>query len=241
MDLRKFLFFIPFFVVCSASAQQEFTVNGVLYKLNTSDRISQAVITDQKSNVVMMSDELGGFNIKVSKGDTLLINKAGFMPQKTVVAGAGDLLVYLTPGKQLAEVTIKEKSDKQEMADVVNTYRSKGLYFDGKPSAWAAINSPLTALHELFGRDAINERHFIKFTKDEAEGAEIDRRYTRQLVKRVTALSDDDVTKFMQQYRPSYEDMKQWNDYDLINHIKRYLVYFNKHKDDVAPQLDIGN
>jgi len=234
MDLRKLLFIIPLFMACVASAQQEFTVNGVLYKASTAERISQAVITDLKSNVVMMSDELGGFNIKVAKGDTLLVNKNGFTPQKTVVTGTGDLLIYLTPIKQLAEVRIKEKSEKQEMADVVNTYRSKGLYFDGKPSAWSFVNSPLTGLHELLGRDARNERHFIQYTKDESEAAAVDRRYTARLVKQVTGLTDDDVTKFMQQYRPSYEDIKQWNDYDLINHIKKYLVYFKKHKDDVA-------
>lgn len=207
-------------------------MNGILYKSSTSERIAQAVITDLKSNVIMMSDELGGFHIQVSKGDTLLVSKNGFTPQKTVVTGTGDLLIYLTAARQLSEVTIKEKSEKQEMADVVNTYRSKGLYFDGKPSAWSFINSPLTGLYELFGRDAANERHFIQYTKDEAEGSAVDRRYTKQLVKRVTGLSDADVTRFMQQYRPSYDDIKQWNDYDLINHIKKYLVYFNKHKDD---------
>jgi hypothetical protein len=239
MDLRKLLFIIPLFIACMAAAQQEFTVNGVLYKASTSERVSQAVITDLKSNVVMMSDELGGFNIKVAKGDTLLISKNGFTPQKTVITGTGDLLIYLTPIKQLAEVTIKEKSEKQEMADVVNTYRSKGLYFDGKPSAWAFVNSPLTGLHELLGKDAVNERHFMQYAKDESEATAVDRRYTPKLVKQVTGLSDDDVTKFMQQYRPSYEDIRQWNDYDLIDHIKKYLVYFKKHKDDV-PDRSLG-
>lgn len=237
MNLRKLLFIIPLFMARMASAQQEFTVNGVLYKASTSERISQAVITDLKSNVIMMSDELGGFRIKVAEGDTLLINKNGFTPQKAVITGTGDVLVYLTPIKQLAEVTIKEKSEKQEMADVMNTYRSKGLYFDGKPSAWSFINSPLTGLHELLGRDAANERHFIQYTKDESEAAAVDRRYTPKLVKQVTGLSDDDVTRFMQQYRPSFDDIKQWNDYDLINHIKKYLVYFKKHKDDAPSPL----
>src|ERR1700761_2936051 len=101
MVLRKLLFIIPLFIACAASAQ-EFTVNGALYRVNTSDRVAQALITDLKSNVIMMSDELGGFNIKVSKGDTLLVSKDGYLSQKTVVTGTGDLLIYLTPGKQLA-------------------------------------------------------------------------------------------------------------------------------------------
>lgn len=234
MYFRKLFFIIPLFITCFASAQQVFTINGVLYKAGTSDRIAQAVITDLKSNVVMMSDELGGFHIEVAKGDTLLVTKNGCMPQKRVITGAGDIIIYVSVAKELPLVTIKDKSEKQEMADVINTYRSKGLYFDGKPPIWAYIVSPITAVHELFGRDARNERHFIRYTKDESEAIEVDRRYTRKLVKQVTGLSDDDVTKFMQQYRPSYEDIRQWNDYDLISHIKKYLVYFKAHPEGGA-------
>ena len=235
--MRKFLVVIPLFVSFAAAAQQVFTVNGALYISNTSDRIAQAVITDLRSNVVMMSDELGGFHIEVAKGDTLLITKNGYTPQKTVITGAGDMLIYLTPVKQLAQVNIKEKTEKQEMTDVVNTYRSKGIYFDGKPPVWAYLTSPVTAVYELLGsRDARNERHFIKYTREESEAIAVDSRYTHKLVKQVTDLSDDDVTKFMQQYRPSYEDIRQWNDYDLISHIKNYLVYFNRHKNDLPAQ-----
>lgn len=232
------MFIIPLFMAHWATAQHVFTIKGVLYRANTSERIAQAVVTDLKSDVIMMSDELGGFSIDVSKGDTLLVAKSGFTPQKTVVTGTDDLVIYLTGAKMLNEVTIKEKSSKQEMNDVINTYRSKGLYYDGKPTAWSFINSPLTGLHELFGKDAANERHFMQYTKDASEGAAVDKRYTRKLVKQVTGLSDDDVTKFMLQYRPSYQDIQQWNDYDLINHIKRYLEYFKDHKDDPVILLE---
>jgi len=70
----------------------------------------------------------------------------------------------------------------------------------------------------------------------ELEAIAVSNRYNKTLVKRVTNLSDTDVAKFMQQYSPSYEDIQQWNDYDLISHIKKYLVYFNKHKDGIPEQ-----
>ena len=70
----------------------------------------------------------------------------------------------------------------------------------------------------------------------EMEAIAVNNRYNKPLVKRVTNLSDADVEKFMQQYTPSYEDIQQWNDYDLISHIKKYLVYFNKHKDGIPEQ-----
>jgi len=184
----------------------------------------------------MMSDELGGFTIKTAIGDTLLFSKEGYGSLKQVVVSAADMVVYMQPIVSLKQVTIQGESSKQELNDVTNTYRSKGLYFDGRPPFMAFIASPLTAFYELFSQDAANERHFIKFSKNEQEAIAVDGRYTKELVKRVTGLPDDEVIKFMQQYRPSYEDIQGWNDYELISHIKRYLSYYNKHKDGVADQ-----
>jgi len=217
-------------------SQQEMSINGIFYRQSTADRIAQATVTDTRNQVIMMSDELGGFTIKAAKGDTLIFNKNGYTPKKQVVTGAGDLIIYMQPIVVLPQVNIKEKSTKQELNDVTNEYRSKGLYFDGKPPWYEFIASPLTAFYELFSQDAKNERHFIKFSKMEMEAIAVSNRYNKALVKRVTNLSDADVEKFMQQYTPSYEDIQQWNDYDLISHIKKYLVYFNKHKDGIPEQ-----
>ena len=179
----------------------------------------------------MMSDELGGFNIPASKGDTLLFKKTGYTEQKQVVTGPNDIVVYMQPIIVLQQVNIQGQSTKQELNSVMNDYRSKGLYFDGHPPLMAFIASPITAFYELFSADAVNERHFAKFSKNELEAIEVSKRYTPQLVKQITHLSDDDVVKFMQQYTPSYEDMRGWNDYELISHIKHYLEYYKRHKD----------
>lgn len=240
MSIKRawYIFFISM-LPCIACAQQTFTLNGVFYIKNTSDRIAQAIVTDAKTNVIMMSDELGGFSIKTSIGDTLLINKTGYVPQKLAVTSPKDIVIYLSPIVTLPEVTVKEETKQQEMNDVVNTYRSKGLYFDGRPPALLFNpfgGSPITGFYELFSKDARNERHFIKFTKNEKEAIAVNNRYTPKLVKQVTALPDTDVTKFMQQYTPSFEDLKQWNDYELISHIKHYLEYYKKNKEGVKLQ-----
>lgn len=235
-SITFFLLISLFLLPCLLFAQQEFIVNGALYKKNTSDRVAQAMITNLRTQVIMMSDELGGFNIKAAKGDTLVFYKNGYTSEKDIINNANDLIIYLQPVVSLAEVTVKDKGAKQELNDAIKDYRSKGLYFDGKPPVWSFINFPLTGLYELFGKDGVDERRFIAFSKDEMESIEVSKRYTRQLVKQVTLLPDTDVTRFMQQYRPSYEDIKEWNDYELITHIKKYLEYYIAHKNDVPVQ-----
>jgi len=184
---------ILYSVPCYIYAQNEFSVNGVIYKKNGPERIAQATITNLENRLVMMSDELGSFSIKVKKGDTLLFNKTGYTQQKVVILNANDMLLYMQPVVQLQQVSIKAQSKRQELNDVVNIYRSKGLYFDGRPPWWIfnpISGSPITGFYELFGRDAKNERHFIKYSKNEMEATEVNRRYNKQLVKTVTALPD---------------------------------------------------
>jgi len=229
------LYCLPFF----ASAQHEVALSGMIYKKSSSERIAQVTVTDMRSLSTMVSDELGVFNIKVAMGDTLVFNKNGYTQLKVTISSLNDMFIYMQPIVHLDEVTIKAKSAQQEMNDVVNTYRSKGLYFDGKPPITAFLpfgGSPITGFYEMFSRDAANERRFIRFSKSEMEAIQVDKRYNKQLVKRVTALPDSDVVKFMQQYTPSYEDIKEWNDYELISHIKKYLEYYNKHKDGMPLQ-----
>jgi len=219
-----------------AQAQQTFTINGIFFKKTTDERIASATVTNLRSQQIMMSDELGGFSIQAIKGDTLLFKKTGYTDQKQVVSGPNDMIVYMQPVVMLQQVNIKGQSTKQELNGVMNDYRSKGLYFDGHPPFMAFIASPITAFYELFSTDATNERHFAKFSKNEMEAIEVSKRYTPQLVKQVTHLPDADIVKFMQQYTPSYEDMRGWNDYELISHIKHYLEYYNKHKDGIGLQ-----
>lgn len=241
LHLKKYSILIIFLCLHSFSyAQQVLNIKGIVLKKGSAERISQATITDMNSQVVMMSDELGGFTIKAVQGDSLLINKNGYASQKIAVVDANDLVVSMQTAIQLKEVTIKGKTTKQELNEVVNTYRSKGLYFDGKPPWWTFIpfgGSPITGLYELFSKDAANERRFMRFSKNESEAVEVDRRYTKDLVKSVTKLPDEEVVKFMITFRPSYEDMKEWNDYQLIQYIKKNLAYYQKNKDKPSQKL----
>ena len=214
-----------------AFAQQVLDIKGIVFKKSSSERISQALVTDLKSQTLMMSDELGGFSIKASVGDTLLITRSNYTPQKIVISGNSDLIVYMQPVIELNQVTIREKSQKQELNDVMKEYKSEGIYNDGKSLPfWQFVNSPLTGLYNLFGKTPAQARHFAEFAKGEQEANVVDKKYTKELVKSITNLQDDELDKFMVTYRPSYEDMKEWNDYQLIQYIKKEFAYYEKNK-----------
>ena len=220
-------------------AQQSLTIKGIIFKKSTPDRISQAVVTDLKTQTVMMSDELGGFSIKAFVGDTLQIIKTGYTPQKIAIVNNNDLVVYLQPVIELNQVTIKSQSKQQELNEVMKEYRSQGVFNDAKSLPfWQFVNSPITAFYNLFGKTPAQARRFAEYAKNEQEASAVDKKYTKELVKSVTKMSsDDEVDKFMVAYRPSYENIKEWNDYQLIQYIKKNYNYSLKIKDRPEARL----
>ena len=220
-------------------AQQTLTIKGIIFKKSTPDRISQAVVTDLKTQALMMSDELGGFSIIASIGDTIAVTKTGYTPQKIIIVNNNDLVVYLQPVIELNQVTIKGQSKQQELNEVMKEYRSQGIYNDGKSLPfWQFVNSPITAFYNLFGKTPAQARRFAEYAKNEQEASAVDKKYTKELVKSVTKISsDDEVDKFMVAFRPSYENMKEWNDYQLIQYIKKSYNYYLKTKDRPEARL----
>ena len=220
------------FTSAFAFCQQEFVIKGVVSKKLSAERVGQVLVTNLRSKVVMMGDEIGWFSIKAAVGDTLLFSKTDYTPQKVAVTNHSDMPVYLQPVIKLNEVKIVGQTKRQELSEIMGTYRSKGIYFDGKPPITAFIpfgGSPITGLYELFGKEPKRLRHFAAFTQGEIEYAEVRRRYNVPLVKRVTGLTDSVlIRKFMDYYTPTFDDIKTWNDYELISHVRKSFDYYQK-------------
>ncbi|HTI59520.1 hypothetical protein [Mucilaginibacter sp.] len=219
-------------------AQQAIKLKGVIFRKSSTERVSQVLINDLDNKNIMMSDDLGMFSINTAIGDTLLISKKGYTPVTITVQSKDDLSLYLQPVVELNQVTIKGETKKQELNDVMKQYRSQGIFYDGKSlPVFAFLNSPLTGFYNLFGKKPREARHFAAYAKTELENNEVDKRYTKTLVQSVTKLPNEEVTKFMQVYTPSYQDIIQWNDYQLITYIKKNFAFYKKHKGQPSQQL----
>jgi hypothetical protein len=229
MRYRYFILILLFFCLSiKARGQQAFFIRGVVSKNLSTERIAQTVIKNLRSNDIIESDDLGWFTIKAAVGDTLLFSKNGYTAQKIAIKSIGDLPVSMQPVINLDEVTIKGQTKRQELSDIMKDYRSQGTYYDGKPPVLSFLTSPITGIYELFGATPNRARRFATYAKGEIENTEVDRRYNIAMVKRVTNASDSTAQKFMEYYKPSFEDMKEWNDYELIKHVRSAYDFYEK-------------
>jgi hypothetical protein len=215
---------------CKSYAQTLAPVTGITYNNRTSDRVAQVTITNLHHHIVVFSNDLGVFTITAAPADTLMFSKPGFTTQRLIVEAQKQLLVYLVPALQLEAVTVKAKSRQQEQKEVMDSYRSQGTFYNGKPSALAMLSSPITGLYELFGKTPGRARHFNEYMQRENQQTQVNKRYTHDLVKRITKLPDDEVQQFMLSFSPSFAEILKWNDYELIQFINRSLAGYNKAK-----------
>jgi hypothetical protein len=231
MYFRSILLIVLCSCVAFGANAQLLTISGIIYKKNYSERVAQVMVTNTTKKILTTSNNQGVFHIQAAKGDTLLFQKAEHTSQTFVISGPYDINIYMQPNITLGEVTVREQSSKQELDDVLNQYRKQGTFTNGeKPKALSFLGSPLTAMNELFGTSAKRARHFKEYSKNELDQIEVNKRYNKSAIKKLTPLPDNEIEDFMNYYSPSYQAIKEWNDYDLINYIRKSYDYYKDNK-----------
>ncbi|WP_354330697.1 hypothetical protein [Pedobacter sp. CG_S7] len=204
-----------------ASAQENGIIKGVVMEKGTPTRITNAVVFNKTTIISVNSNDFGLFQIRAVIGDTLQIFKQDYLDVQVVVVSEKDILVHLIKGSTtLSQVNIYGQTKKQEMNDIKQEFRNKGSYYAGKPPLLSYVFTPLTAIYELFGRTPKNARRFGKYYTSELRQTEIDGFFNESKIQKHTDLKDKELEEFMLNYRPDYEVVKKWNEYDAIKYIK---------------------
>jgi hypothetical protein len=223
-------------------AQTDWTIKGGVFESGGNKRISSVTVTNLRTQQIRLSDEKGLFAIPAQMGDTLRFTKEGYSQAIMPISSRFDIVINMMPVIRLDEITITGRSRKEEMEEVMRDYRKQGTFYNGKPPPLSYIFTPVTALYELLGRTPRNARRFQNYMNNELEQQVVDRKFNRSVVTKYTGLEGDDLANFMAWYRPSYDKAQYWNEYDIIDYLKRSLEQFEKDGRPVMqglPKLEI--
>ena len=220
--------FIIFFVVLYALIlspysllfAQDINLSGVVFDKESKQRVALVEISNKRNNYGVGSNDIGIFTIKASIGDTLLITKRGFSDQEVVVKSMGDLIIYLNRGISLKTVEIKGENKKQTLDAIKRDFKNKGSFYAGKPPFLAFLFAPLTAIYELVGRTPKNARRFSRYYATEMQQTHIDAFFNKSIISNNTGLTGKELDNFMINYRPAFEQSKNWNTYDGLKWIR---------------------
>ena len=227
----KYLFSVLIFIFFSLStiAQQKIILKGLIFKKGTSQRLQDISIENKASKEFILSDEWGNFSISANIGDTLLFKKEGLQEFEKIIQDKQNLIIYLEAPILLEEVVVKQKTTKQEQKEILDGYRSKGVYYNGNPPLLVYIFNPLTALHELLGKDANNAKKFGSYVQRENAESRVDAHFNEQIIKTSIKIKDSELVEFMYLYRPKPEEVTYRNTYDDMAYIKKsYRAYLKR-------------
>lgn len=224
--LILFLFFS-----CDVFSQEKFTIKGIVFHDENKQRVENVTLKNLNSNETSISDVWGTFSITASIGDTLQFRKERFRDIVKIVTVKQNLVLYLKPSLILDEVVVKGKTKTAEQKEILDDFRGKGVYFNGKPPLLFSLFHPLTAIHELLSKDANNAKRFVNYiSRDNAQSA-VDRKFNPSLIKQHIPIDEKDIAEFMFYYRPLPDQITRWNDYDTIKYIKSsYQKYLKEYK-----------
>jgi hypothetical protein len=211
-----------------SSAQLKKAQQGILYKAGTDIRLGNVQIFNKRSLTIAKSNMYGMFSIPASVGDTLEISCVGYNNAELAVNDFADKVFFLKPATALPEVIIKETSVQADLDEVKRGYRKKSVFYTGTPHYYYLFLKPMTFIYENFKSEVKDARKFNRYAKKETAYHEISTRFNAQRIKSVIPIKNNELEDFATDYWPTLEQIRRWNDYDLINYIITSYQDFKK-------------
>jgi hypothetical protein len=236
MTLHRFLLALVILIAWMPARAQKLTIGGYTIDSLTRSSISAASIRNIFSGVTIISNREGRFFADVQKGNILAFSATGYYSDTLSVTDSvlalPNLVMALRPlPSTLPGVTVTGNLTKYQVDSIE---RRKAFV-----SEVGKINIPAVGRANDMGFGvAINLDRFSKKEKSKHKAydifditeqeAYINYRWTEEVVYKYTKLEGDQLTKFMQQYRPTVEWLrKNLTEEDLLYYInkqlKRYL------------------
>ncbi|HET9826448.1 MAG TPA: hypothetical protein VFP87_14005 [Chitinophagaceae bacterium] len=226
-----------FAIVCAAKpANAQFKVKGTVYdssRLYTLERVT-VLSTGGKG---AFTDSNGSYEIDVAEKDSIWFSYLGKPTVKYPVLKMNDPLHFDIAlhinVKVLTGVTVRPRDYRldslQNRIDYAKIfdYEKPKLKVTGGGVPGVGVGFDLDEIIRMF--QFRKNRSMLKFQErliEQEHDKFIDHRFNKQLVRRLTNLTDTKLDTFMVTYRPTYEFTVMASDYQFQSYIKKCFEYF---------------
>jgi hypothetical protein len=237
--LNNKLLTVLFFLLLAQASSGQYVVQGYVYD-STKMYALESVSVMSSGGKGAMTDSNGHYKIDVREKDSIWFSYLGKPTIKFPVLKIADVTQFdiaLRINIQvLKEVRIRPRNYRQDSlqnrldyAKIFNFHRPnlESMTSIGPTGAGIDINELIRLFQ--FQKNKATQR-FQERLEQQEQDKFIDHRYTKQLVRRLTNLTDAELDKFMALYRPSYEYTLYASDYDFQLYIKTMYEQYSKRK-----------
>lgn len=233
-----------YLLICSSilsilSAQAQY-LGGVVHDRETGQPVRAASIT--MGNLRTATDAGGHFGVVGFTGFpvTISVSHIGYEPTSLTLYTAPDTLLYIsllrkTIGLEEVRILGKRNSVKDSLwmrQEYANQFNFKPVKpWQALTLAPAGIGINLNVLFASFSREQ-KQSKLLKaaLIRDEHEDY-VDRRYTKALIQAQTGVPDAELDVFHWFFRPTYEQLLRFSDYDLLLYIRDKYADFSTRRE----------
>jgi hypothetical protein len=228
------IWLLLFFSTLSLSvfAQQK-TVDGIVFDKESKTRIAKVNVRNATTGKSVYNTFKGEFKIEAKPGDILIFTKPDHFADTLQLQNNTSLAVYMKrTAIQLQEVIVRDTmlNPQKQLAATKKDYTKIYGSLDNHdllsvaPGMGAGIG--IDALYNAFSRSGRNAEKLREIIARDYKQNVIDYRFNRTYVGSITDLKDQQLTDFMQRYRPGYYLVTTASDYEFIASIKANLKRF---------------
>jgi hypothetical protein len=239
MNCRKVFIVLFSFVFVTTLNAQYTTISGVVYDIS-GHRPVEAVMVNSNSNTTM-TDSLGRYIVVLKAKDSIWFSLFGKnspkFPVDTITDPQNFNVMIHVMGYDLPEVRVRNNNYKFDSIQNRNDYAK---YFNYRPPGIKLSNnqqlfnpSGMTIgfdLDELINMFRFHRNRNLQFLQNRLLAQEqekyVNKRFTKKFVQKLTHLEGDELIKFMNFAKPTYEMLGLLNELELGVYIqKRFATY----------------
>lgn len=216
----------------STQLKAQLTLVGRTMTTTEGEVVQLASVININSGVRKISNRSGYFTIQVKQTDTLIVTAIGYDSLRLTSLhfdtskNIDSILVWMKPkAARLKEVKIVASNPKRDSlaraaAEFLKTDPLMNNYDRILNREKGGLMSPLTAIYQQFSKEGRDMAHFEDFVAYMEKQKLVDKRYNRNVIKRVTKLHELQLDEFMVFCKLNKDFVIESSDYDLIKAIQ---------------------
>ncbi len=224
MRLLLFLLFLPSLALAQKS------IRGTITDAQDGHTIGNVTIQNIHTSAGAFSDTIGAFTLGADKGQLVEFRKLGYKVRRlrlpTGTIPSFFRIVMEKGAVDLDEVTIRKQFEDYKRDSI----RYAELY--AAPLRVARL-SDADKLQDPFLALSKSRRKIWAF-QEEYDRAEklryVDYHFSEKRIAAITGLQGDTLIRYRNMYRPSYEAVRAWNEYELFSYIKKTAHFFRQRR-----------
>jgi hypothetical protein len=223
---------------CSAGGWAQQFLTGTVRKQESTETLASVSIHNTTGQRYDLSEENGSYRMQAAPGDRVIFSSVGYKPDTVIITTTmlgGDYPVYLEPRAQTLQSFRVGQLSNYQLDSLARREEYSWIYDHGeqklvnKERKGDGVGVGIALFRHTSSIDQQRERLKKRLMKEE-EDLFVDSRYSRDYVIKLTHLGGDSLSRFMRDFRPTYDYCRKAATVDILIFINDSFKKFMRHE-----------